>query len=113
MKNIILPNTALGRWSAGLLGGFIVFIALFFGMVAAGQRGGDTFFSNLSLAIPALMATVSAIAAFFTGVIGIIISKERAILVFLATAIGLFVIIYVLAEIIAPHQASGITSCVF
>jgi hypothetical protein len=112
MKNITLPNTALGKWSAGLFSGFIVFIALFFGMVATGQRGGDTFFSNLYLAIPALIAAVSAIAAFFTGVIGIIFSKERAILVFLATAVGLFVIIYVLAEIIAPNQASGITSFV-
>jgi hypothetical protein len=110
MKNIILPETVLGKWSVGLFGGFIVFIALFFGLIAAGQRGGETFFSNLYLTIPALIAAVSANAAFFTGIIGIILRKERAILVFLATAVGLFVIIFVLAEIIAPDQASGIAS---
>jgi hypothetical protein len=110
MKSIFLPETVLGKWSAGLLGGFVIFIALFFGMVAAGQRGGDTFFSNLSLAIPALLAAISAIAAFLTGIIGIVLRKERALLVFLATAVGLFVTIFVLGEIIAPHEASGIHS---
>jgi predicted Abi (CAAX) family protease len=103
MKIIILPPTALGKWAVGLICGFIILMALLYGLIAAGQRGGETFFSNLYLAIPGLLAAVSAAAAFFTGIIGMIFKKERALLVILAAAIGLFVIIFVIGDLIFPQ----------
>ncbi len=102
MKITILPKTALGKWSIGLAIGFIFFFALLSIMAATGQRGGDTFLSNPALAIPGVLAAISSIAAFFTGIISIIFMKERAILVFLAMAIGLLFIVFMLGDIISP-----------
>ena len=98
-----MPKTAPGKWAVGLLGGLVAFFALLQVLVATGQRGGETFFSNPALAVPALLAALSGIAAFFTGIIGIVKSKERAILVLLAVIIGLFVLVFCLGEIISPH----------
>jgi hypothetical protein len=71
--------------------------------VLLGQRGGDTFFSNPSLAIPILLAGISGIAAFITGLISIVRKKERSIAVYLAVAVGLIVLIVALAQIISPY----------
>jgi hypothetical protein len=103
MKIIVLLQTSLGKGVVGLICGFIVLMALLYGLIAAGQEGGETFFSNLFLAIPGLLAAVSAAIAFFTGIIGIIFKKERALLIILATAIGLFAIIFVLGDLIFPQ----------
>ena len=40
---------------------------------------------------------------FFTGLIGVIRSRERSILVYLAMIIGLCVLLFILGEIIFPH----------
>jgi hypothetical protein len=103
MKIRIIPGTTLGKWSIGLTGGLVLFFALLWVLAATGQRGGETFFSNPALAIPALLAAVSGIAAFFTGIIGIIKSKERSISAFLAVLIGFFVLVFCLGEILSPH----------
>ena len=99
----IKPNTGLGKWSVRLIAGSLIFFILFFSLVASGQRGGDTFFSNPALAIPMLLAAISAICAFLTGIAGILKNKERAISVFLSTAVGLIVLIFGILEIIFPH----------
>jgi hypothetical protein len=69
----------------------------------SGQRGGDTFFSNLTLTIPMMLAWTPGISALVTGIIGIAKSRERSILVFAATAIGLLVLAFSLGEILFPH----------
>jgi hypothetical protein len=103
MKINILPHTTLGKCSVGLFGCLIIFFVLLLIMGATGQTGGETFFSNLFLAIPGLLVVVSGIAAFFTGIINIIFMKERALLVFLATAIGLLLIVFILGDLISPE----------
>jgi hypothetical protein len=52
---------------------------------------------------PLLLAAISGAAAFFTGIIAIIKSKERSIPVFLTTLMGLFILIFCLGEVISPH----------
>jgi hypothetical protein len=99
----ILPNTTLGKCSIGLFGCLIIFFVLLLIMGAIGQEGGETFFSNLFLAIPGLLVAISGIAAFFTGIISIIFMKERALLVFLATAIGLLLIVFMLGDLLSPE----------
>jgi hypothetical protein len=61
-----VPKTRLGEWSLGLIAAFLSLL-LFYLFVASGQRRGETFFSNLILAIPALLAGVSGGAAFLLG----------------------------------------------
>ncbi len=97
------PKTKLGKRSAWLLVALAVFMAAFRINVLLGYRGGDTFFSNPFFAIPILLAGISGIAAFITGLIGIIREKERSISVYVAVAVGLIVLVVVLANIISPH----------
>ena len=82
---------------------FFLFFSLFQLLVALGQRGGETFFSNLALTIPGLLAASCAVTGFVVGMVGVIKSRERSILVYFAILIGLFVLIFVLGEIIFPH----------
>ena len=103
MRVNFVPKTILGIWSVSLIIAFFAFFASFFVLVATGQRGGETFFSNPALTIPMLFAASCGVAAFITGLIGIIKSRERAILVYLSVAIGFFVLFYLLAEILFPH----------
>ena len=103
MKISLKPRTIMGKWSIGLIIAFFLFFAVFLILIALGQRGGDTFFSNLTLTIPMLLAGVSGLSAMVTGIIGTVLSSERSVLVFLATAIGLAVLIFALGEVIFPH----------
>jgi cytochrome bd-type quinol oxidase subunit 2 len=98
-----IPKTSLGKWSVRLILIFFVSLATFSLLVASGQRGGETFFSNQLLTFPILTAGATGVAAFFSGIISILKQKERAILVFVAAAIGLFVIYFALGEILFPH----------
>jgi len=103
MEVHFVPKTTLGKWSVALTVAFIVLFMSFQLLVASGQRGGATFFSNLALSVPMLVAGISGVSAFFTGIISIVKRKERSVLVFMATVIGLFVLIFSLGEIIFPH----------
>ena len=103
MNITVMPKTTPGKWSIRLTGGLFLFFALLLILVAAGQRGGDTFFSNPALAASALLAAICGIAAFFTGAIAIVFRRERAALVFPAAIIGLFVLVFCLGEVLSPR----------
>jgi len=103
MRISILPESSLGKWSTGLIAVFAVFLVVFEILVASGQRGGKTFFSNLALTIPILLAGISSVLALLTGLIGVIRNRERSILVFLAMLVGLFVLLFWIGEVIFPH----------
>ncbi len=97
------PRTRLGKWSAWLIVAFAALLGAFQALVASGQRGGDTFFSNILLAIPMILAATSGIGAFITGLISIVRRKERSIAVFLAVTFGLVVLVFWLRLITFPH----------
>lgn len=98
-----MPKTLLGKWSVGLVTLFFLFLATgIFVVSGLDQRGGETIFDNPVISIPMLGSGASAIAAFFCGMISIWKHKERSVFVFAASAIGLFVLIFVLGEFI-PH----------
>jgi len=101
-----MPKTALGKWSVGLIvGSPLFFLLAMLILLWSGQRSEDieTFFSNLAIAIPMLLAGICGISAFFTGIIGIIKSKERSVIVFISTFIGFFVLFLLLGEVLVPH----------
>ena len=85
MRSSVLPKTSLGRWSVGLVVAWILFFVLSVVILGPGPN------YNRALAI-ALTIVVSGIggAALVTGFISIIKNKERSVLVFLTTAMGLY-----------------------
>jgi len=87
----------------GLFFGCVLFFILFLILVAFGHRGGDTFFDNMRLSTPILIAGISGISAFFTGIIGVIKSRERSIIVFISTVVGFFALLFLLGELLFPH----------
>jgi len=97
------PKTTPGKWSIGLIVGFFLSLAILMIMAASGQRGGDTITSNLWLGIPGLLAGVCAISSLVIGAIAILRSKERSVVVILATIIGLFVLIFLLSGFLFPN----------
>lgn len=103
MKDIFTPRTLLGRWAVGLIIAFFFFLALFLIIAAAGERGGNTLFSNMALALPMLSSALCGVAAFITGLLAIIVTKERTIFVMVATVLGFNVLVFGLGEILFPH----------
>jgi len=103
MKIYFLPRTKLGKWSCGLIAAFSLLFLTAFLFIIWGQPQGDSFFSNLEIAIPMLLAGLCGAAAFVTGICGVIIQKERAVLVFLAAIIGFYILIFALGEFLFPH----------
>ena len=103
-----MPKTRLGKWSVRLI---VVFFLLFIlvQIIAAVGRSQGVFDSDsfnayqILIPITIIPAGICGIAAFFTGIISIIKSKERSVLVFLTTVIGFLVLIFVLGEILVPH----------
>ena len=82
---------------------FVVFFTAFHLLVASGQRGGETFFSNLVLTIPILLAGTSGVFAFLIGLISVIKNRALSILVYLAMLIGFLILIFLIGEVIFPH----------
>ena len=101
MQISILPKSYLGRWSVGLVAACIVLLVLLvvlvggvgFGVVKPGSLGAWMLGSAWC---------ISDIAALVTGLISIIKTKERSILVFLAVflagVIGVFCLILFVGE---------------
>ena len=105
MRINILPKTPLGRWSVGLTAAFILLDVLRQIFYAYLHRDP---IPNPPPPSPFVFMAVgvhhiSGIAAFVTGLISIIKSKERSILVFLVVAVGFLALLFLLGEVIFPH----------
>lgn len=103
MKINFTQKNLLGKLSVWLIIFFFIFLGLFFIFISFGEKGGDTFFSNLRLTIPMIIAGICGIFSFFTGFINIIKNKEYTILVFISTIIGFFILYWIIAELLFPH----------
>ncbi len=71
-----IAKDRFGKWSLIFLVDFFLWLAVFYLFTELGQTGGQGFFSNPLLAIPALFVGITGIAAFFIGGISIIKYKH-------------------------------------
>ncbi len=103
MKIKVIPRSKYGQWAVYAVLIFFFFGSFFYLLVEMGERGGETFFSNLKLTIPFLAAAIAGITALFTGLVSIFKSRDHCVLVYISIIIGLFVLMFVLGEFIYPH----------
>ena len=101
----VLPQTRPGGWALALDLGFFAFMMIFFAFVAWGERG-DTFFSNLRLTVPILLAGVAAIAGGGAALVAIFLRGERSVFSLGGLLLGAFVLFWVVAEAIG-HDEPG------
>ena len=98
-----LPGPRAGWWAVGFAVSFFVCLGLSLALVAAGQQGGDTLFSNLWLSLTGLTAMGAAIAGGVTSGVAIMAKRERSLPVIMAMLLGLVILTFVLGELIVPH----------
>lgn len=97
-----MPSTGLGRRAGWLLALAVALVLAFFGLVASGERGGETFFSNAVLASTILGATAAAIVGGGFGVAAVW-RNDHSPVVILSIFCGVFVAFFAFAEIAFPH----------
>jgi len=102
-----MTKTLLGKWSVTLAGLFIALFAVIQIVSAIGNRLGafDTDSFNVFKLIPLLIVPtgLAGVGAFVSGLISIVKEKEWSILVYFSTAIGFFVLLFILGELLIPH----------
>lgn len=105
-----LPATVIGQWSVGLIVTMpILFIigtsfanSIYQDVPAAGTILADIA-ARPALALTMLAGMAAGILAFVMGVVAIIWKRDRAVLVFLATAIGALLLVFLAGEFAFPH----------
>lgn len=105
-----LPKSKLGKYSVSLI--IMIFLLFIIGTSFTSSfyrsiPAGDTILEDIktrpALAVSMLAGMLAGISSFFTGLTAIIKKKEKAVLVYISTAIGIFLLFFLLGELIYPH----------
>ena len=97
------PTTILGRSAVAFAGVFLFGLVVMAAVVASGQRGGNTLFDNWWISGPALLAAISAVASFVTGVLAVLCSRERSALVKTTVVVQGLVTVFLIGELAVAH----------
>jgi len=97
MRISIRPKSLLGKWSVGLAAVFILVFVLSGVLTVV----GGVWHGLVARSVLATAFGISGIGTLVTGLISIIKSKERSILVFLTAVVGLFALIALLGEFLS------------
>ena len=107
------PSTSLGRWSLGLLAGFVGLMVLFFAVMShygglngasrSAAKSGGGFFSVPSLAWTLVAASLSGAAAFVAAYAAVTGKGERSILMLLPLIVGGLAIIIAIGAIVGSR----------
>lgn len=105
MQISIRPKSLLGKWSVGLAAVFALLLVLFAAFVlllvfTAALTGLGGVGSGPVGSIIGVAFGISGIGSFITGLISIIKSKERSILVFVAVVVGFFCLLFFLDKVL-------------
>jgi len=95
MRITILPKTNPGRWSVGLAVTFILVIV--FNILSQKRINFEP--GSVAIRIFFIALCITGIGSLVTGLIGIINSKERSLLTFLALLVGLFTLLFIVSFI--------------
>jgi hypothetical protein len=106
----IFPITSWGKWSVGLVVAmpFLFIIgASFTNSLYKSVPAGGTILADIAarpaLALAMLTGILAGILAFITGFLAMIRSKERALMVYISTAIGALLLFFLAGELLFPH----------
>jgi hypothetical protein len=99
---LLLPSTTPGRWSIVLVITSLAALGVFFLMVGAGQRGGETLVDNWFLTGPMLVVAIAAIAGLMAAVVALA-RRDVYLLVVAPILWGLVVGTFILGEVVSPH----------
>jgi hypothetical protein len=97
------PRSHIGRLAVMLASGVVGFGLIFMMFAVGGASGGDSFFDNLWLATPVMLAGVSGVGAAVCGLYALIARHEWSMYVFVAAVIGLFVLLVFVEEVVIGH----------
>ena len=109
MRLNFIPETFLGKCSVVLIITMPIFFYIgmsfigFYEFVPVGKTIPHDIIMRPGIALPMLAGFVCGIAAFFTGIIGIIKKRDYSIFVFLSSAMGFLVLSWCFAEVLFPH----------
>ena len=105
----ILPITALGKWSVGLIVAMPILFVVgtsFANSIYQSVPAGGTILADIAarpaLALTMFVGMTAGISAFVTGLLALV-KKERAILVYIACGIGALLLAFLAGEVISPH----------
>lgn len=97
------PSSRGGWWAVGFAAVSLLGLAVFFVMVASGQRGGDSFLDNWLLTGPMVVVLAAAIAGLIAALLAVVRSHERGLAVAIPALWGLFVTFFAVGELAVPH----------
>lgn len=110
MKIYLIPKTKLGKWSLALIMTMppLFFIGMSFtNSLYKSVPAGSTILKDIierpALVLTMLSGMATGISAFIVGLIAIIREKERAILVYISTLIGMLLLLFLIGEGLFPH----------
>ena len=96
--------TSPGKWCYRLMKAALVFFAAaLVAIIFFHQTGGNKLTDNLWLGIPMVAAGICMVLAFFIGVFAISRQHDRSPQTIASTVIGLFAVVLLLGEFVAPH----------
>ncbi len=98
-----MPKTGSGKLSLRLLVIFFALLAFQTLLVQYFNKKRIALGENPLFAVGMIAGIISAIASFFTGILGIVKQNERGVLVLASTLIGFLILIFVIGELVVPH----------
>jgi hypothetical protein len=95
------PGTRLGWWSVGLAATFVVLFTINFTVFMPSTVEAP--WRQVILPFYGIATMLCGLAAGVVGLIAVMRRRERSLLVWLTLLPGLFVLVFVLGEFLAPH----------
>jgi hypothetical protein len=106
----IMPETSLGKWSVALIVAMPILFTIGTSLTNSLYKSipaGETILADIvarpALALTMLAGMVVGVSAFIVGLFAILRHKERALLVYISSLIGAFLVLFLAGEILFPH----------